>query len=136
MILTSLNLENYQNGDAMNDQTRKYRLYDDKSSLRKRNSRYVQGGTTDKLGNRLGWWERRIFTDVDIHEFLFKIDDVYAKRPDLVAEDELGSSELEWIILQYNNIVDINEEFTYGKIIRLPSNSYVRTYIIDRPIGK
>ena len=24
-----------------------------------RNSRYVQGGETDRYANRLGWWERR-----------------------------------------------------------------------------
>lgn len=120
----------------MDDQTRKYKQYTDKSSLRKRNTRYVQGGDASMEGSRIGWWERRDFSQSDIYEKFFKIDDVYAKRPDLLAEDELGSSDLEWIILQYNNIVDTNEEFVYGKIIKIPSKSYVRTYIINRPIGR
>lgn len=120
----------------MTDQTKKYKLYEDKSSLRRRNSRYVQGGTTITVGDRLDWWDRRDFSESDIHETIFKIEGVYVKRPDLVAEEHLGSSELEWIILQYNNIVDINEEFIFGKKINIPSKSYVRTYIINRPIGR
>ena len=36
-----------------------FRQYENKSSLKKRYSRYVQGGNSDALSNKIGWWERR-----------------------------------------------------------------------------
>lgn len=91
-----------------------------------RNSRYVQGGTVERFPTRLGWWERRTFasspTDIEV-----TIDRKYAQRPDLMAYDAYGKPWLAWVILQYNNIVDINEEFISGKVIKLPTNFRVNT---------
>lgn len=113
----------------------RFKEYEDKSSIRKRLSRYSQGGDTEKIGDKLGWWERRNVVFDDVNEIVYTIDVETVKRPDKVAKKYYNSAELEWVILQYNNIVDINEEFTYGKKILIPSNSYVRTAIITRPVG-
>lgn len=95
-----------------------------RNSTQSRQSRYVQGGETDIYSTRLGWWER------DLETFGFRSDDLfieiapqYDKRPDLMAADLYGRSTLMWIILQYNSIVDINEEFIAGKEIRIPEPS-------------
>lgn len=114
----------------------RFKEYADKSSILKRLTRYTQGGTTEQLGDKLGWWERRDIILDDISEIVYIIDVETNKRPDKVAHKYYNTTELDWVILQYNNIVDINEEFVYGKSILIPSNSYVRTAIITRPIGK
>lgn len=113
----------------------RFREYENKSSIQKRLSRYTQGGTTERLGDKLGWWERRNIVLDDINEIVYTIDIQTNKRPDKVAHQYFNSTELEWVILEYNNIVDVNEEFIYGKKILIPSNQYVRTAIITRPVG-
>ncbi|MGZ8924658.1 MAG: hypothetical protein ACXW2E_02120 [Nitrososphaeraceae archaeon] len=83
--------------------------------------RFVQGGTVEDFGNRLGWWERKIFpkspTDVEI-----MLISKYNRRPDLLAHDLYGKSSLQWFILQYNNISDITE-FEHGLTLILPTRS-------------
>jgi len=106
-----------------------YKLYENKSSLSKLFSRYLQGGTSTMSGDKIAWWERTDIPKPAIDDIPITIDAVYAKRPDLVAFDYYGTTELEWVILQYNNIVDIMEEFTYGTKIVIPSNSRVRNSI-------
>jgi hypothetical protein len=46
---------------------------------------------------------------------------VYDRRPDLLAYDVYGRADFEWVILQYNNIVDVNEEFVTGATIIMPN---------------
>ncbi len=98
-----------------------------------RNGRYIQGGTTEQFRERLGWWDRRLFsrsaTDVP-----FKITPRYGKRPDLLAYDMYGQVSLGWLILQYNYIVDINEEFIEGVSIILPTRERVLTEFLTRPL--
>jgi len=105
----------------------KFKLYENKSSVKKRHSRYLQGGTTDVFKDRLGWWERRddILTD-QVDDIVFTITKRYEHRPYLVAKIFLGREDMEWLILQYNEIVDIIEEFVAGREIRIPSKN--RTY--------
>lgn len=107
------------------------------SSLENKNSRYVQGGKTTRKKKSVGWWER----DVSINE---KRDDdividalpaVYSGRPDLLSYDLYASNNLEWVILQYNNLVDINEEFVTGKRIVAPSRSRVFSGILTKTIS-
>ena len=95
-----------------------------KSSVQSRESRYTQGGTADVYPTRLGWWER----DLDINrlstsDLIVTIAPKYDKRPDLFAFDYFGAATRMWVVLQYNSIVDINEEFRSGKIIRIPEPS-------------
>ena len=47
----------------------------------------------------------------------------YAGRPDLVAYDVYGRTTLMWVVLQYNTILDITEDFVEGTQITLPTRS-------------
>ena len=98
-------------------------------------SRYVQGGTTDRYPNRLGWWERKAlpFDDTDVMVTVLPNED---RRPDLLAFRMYGSdSSLEWLVLQYNSIVDIQTEFTTGTELRLPSQRRVMLGIMTKSTG-
>lgn len=110
-----------------------YKIYDNKSSLDRANSRMLQGGTSDVQGNKISWWERKTFPITDTNETTYEITTVTAGRPDLVSYYFYSTTELEWVILQYNNIVDVKEEFILGKKIKIPSRSYVNTTIITNP---
>lgn len=99
-----------------------FKLYDDKNSLLKHYSRQRQGGKTDIFEKRLGWWERR--TDIpknQVDDITFTIESEHEFRPDIVAIEVYGRTDLEWLVLQYNNIVDVNQEFKSGMVIKLPS---------------
>lgn len=100
-----------------------------------KSSRYTQGGTTDRYQKRVGWWERKIFTqdDTDIIITILPDED---RRPDKVANRVYGrQGALQWLVLQYNNIVDIETEFRTGTDIRLPSARRVNLDIMTQPTG-
>lgn len=111
-----------------------FKLYENKSSVKKKYSRYLQGGTTDVFKDRLGWWERRddIATD-QIDDVSFVITKRYEHRPYLVAKLFLGREDMEWLILQYNEIVDIIEEFVPGRTIKIPSKNRAFFSIATKP---
>lgn len=94
------------------------------TSLQKRNSRLVQGGTTEVKGNKLGWWERQMFAHSP-DDLVITIPSRFDRRPDVLAQEMYGKPQLQWIILQYNNIVDVNVEFAAGKQIRIPTKERV-----------
>lgn len=93
--------------------------------------RYGYGGGVVDLDARLGWWERKIFpkspTDLTV-----VIEGKYVKRPDLLSYDVYGTSHLQWLVLQYNNIIDINVEFVDGNVVQLPAKSRVFTEILNK----
>lgn len=95
------------------------------NSLFNEKSRYRSGGYTELFPNRLGWWERTVYQtsrdDVD-----YVIEPKYNIRPDLLAYDVYGSPRYMWLILQYNNILDVNTEFVSGKTISLPTPTRVK----------
>lgn len=97
-------------------------------------SRYVQGGTTDRYTNRLDWWERKIIPQAD-SDMVITISPRQDRRPDLVAADIYGKPGLAWLVLQFNNIVDIETEFTTGKEIRLPTMRRVVLDILTQATG-
>ena len=99
-------------------------------------SRYTQGGDVELFRRRLGWWERDLETlkEDDTDEFI-TITPKHDKRPDVMAADYFGSALLMWLILQYNNIVDINEEFIAGKTIRLPTTQRVLFDFLNKRTG-
>jgi len=111
-----------------------YKLYTGKSSVLKKNTRYVQGGTTEVLPKALGWWEKKQTILKSISDIEFKITSKYHKRPDSVSFLVYDRNDLSWLILQYNNIVDINTEFITGKIIMLPSPLRTFSEILTEPI--
>lgn len=99
-----------------------FKTYQNKSALDSKRGRYLTGGTTDTFSNRLGWWERdldiltRALDDV---KYLITKDREF--KADLISYDVYNTTELEWLVLMYNNIVDINEELITGKYLELPS---------------
>ena len=105
-----------------------------KRSTNNQYSRYVQGGTTTEYSTRLGWWERRIFSR-DVSDIDFEITPEYHLRPSKLALDMYGRSEYMFFILQYNTIMDINEEFVTGKVIKLPLPERVAYDIMTKNIG-
>ena len=100
--------------------------------------RYGFGGATVDYGTRLGWWERLVFPSATTDE-PFTITNKYNKRPDLLAHDVYGRSTLMWLILQYNNILDINTEFVTDAVVILPSKNRVFSEMLNnrqQPISK
>jgi hypothetical protein len=109
--------------------------YPNKSSALKRKSRYVQGGTTELKRKRLGWWERDIdIPKDDITDIELTIGGKYTNRPDLVAHDYYRDATLAWIVLQYNDIVDVKDEFVTGKTITIPSADRVYFEILTSSV--
>lgn len=94
-------------------------------------SRYVQGGTITLTGKRIGWWERKTFptSPTDIQ---YVISSKYAYRPDLLAYDMYGRANLQWFVLQYNNVTDLYEDFREGKVILLPSRSRLFSELLSK----
>lgn len=97
-------------------------------------SRYVQGGTTERFPRRVGWWERRELPkdDSDITLILLPDED---RRPDLVAYKMYGQTSLMWVVLQFNNIVDIETEFRTGVEIRLPTQRRLMLDLLTKSPG-
>lgn len=112
-----------------------FKLYTDKSSVLKKNTRYVQGGDTEVFPKSLGWWEKRL--DIATNQpddITFNITMQYQWRPDNVAYLFYGRTDVDWIVLQYNNIIDINEQFIAGRQITLPSATRLFTSILNQNI--
>lgn len=109
-----------------------FKLYTNKNSLSKRNSRLLQGGDTEINGDKLGWWDKAI-TQTDISDGIFTITPQFSGRPYYLAEVLYGRSDLEWVILQYNNIVDVTTEFVTGNILTLPHPQRIRTEFLSNP---
>lgn len=112
----------------------KFKLYPNKSSLKKSRSRMLNGGETDIKGSKLGWWERRPMEREEFSDITITIDAEYDRRPDLVAYDFFGYTSLMWLVLQYNNIVDIEEEFREGMEVVLPSKARALSELSDSGI--
>lgn len=105
-----------------------------KNSVLNKDSRYVNGGTTLVFPNRLGFWDRVVFPPSD-DDILFTITPQYNLRPNKLAFDTYGKDIYMWVILQYNNIVDINEEFITGAVIKLPSFQRLSLVILSHQTG-
>lgn len=96
-----------------------------------RDSRYVQGGLSEKRNNRIGWWDRYPLPR-SADDIALTITPTYNRRPELLAYDVYGKTSLGWLVLSYNNISDINEEFVTGAQIVLPSVRRVVTEILTK----
>lgn len=93
--------------------------------------RYGYGGGVVDYGTRLGWWEREVIPK-SVTDVMVVLTSKYDKRPDLLAYDLYGSSTLMWVILQYNNIVDVNGEFVTGATLTVPTKVRVFTEILKK----
>lgn len=112
----------------------KYKLYKNKSSLQQRNSRMLQGGDADIIGKKIGWWERKLSSPNVNQYFLVELDITTNKRPDLLSTQYYDTPAYDWIILQYNNIVDITEEFVIGKEIKMPTLSFIHGFVLNNSV--
>jgi len=104
------------------------------NSVLAQNSRYVQGGITEKNSTALEWWERTTFA-LDETDTKYTIDTKSAGRLDLIAEAFLGDSHLWWFIAQYNAILDPYSEVIPGRILRIPQKSRVQTLLVGKTGG-
>lgn len=102
------------------------------SSLEKRNSRFVQGGTTDTTTFKgLGFWQRKIFPK-DHSDVSIILEAKYDRSPWKLAFDVYNDVTLQWFILQYNNILDPEVEFIAGKQIMLPTPNRLRVGLLSQ----
>lgn len=93
--------------------------------------RFINGGSVETSGNFLKWWNR-INIQQGIDDRFIEIDASLEKRPDLIARQFIGRESAMWLVLQYNNIIDIETELLSGTIIRLPSGSRTLNLISSR----
>jgi hypothetical protein len=93
------------------------------SSVKRKDTRYVQGGKAETTKKYVGWWERSntLISSAPDDIVIDSLPLIYEGRPDLLSYDLYDNNNLEWIILQYNSIVDINEEFVEGARLVVPS---------------
>lgn len=69
----------------------------------------------------LGTYERHDFPESSADKYLV-LSPGYEFRPDLLAWDAYGTTELWWVLLEANNIADIFD-FKAGINIRIPANA-------------
>ena len=104
------------------------------NSVNDKYSRYTQGGETTTRDSKLGWWERRSFTS-STSDISITITPRYVGRPDLIAADVYDNSHWMWLVLQYNNIMDVNTELTLGRTITIPSKQRAMFHIMNQRLG-
>lgn len=103
--------------------------------VNKKYSRYTQGGeSTISKDNRVKWWERYTI-EKNSDDLTIEILPRFNKRPDRLAFELYNKPELGWLVLQYNTIIDINEEFVTGKFIKAPHPDRVVFDIINKQTG-
>jgi hypothetical protein len=93
------------------------------------NTRFTVGGTVEMNGRYLGWWERTPLTFAS-DDIIVTLNPRYDQRPDLLAYDIYGKETYAWLVLQYNNIIDVVEEFTTGTSVRLPSQKRLQAILV------
>lgn len=102
--------------------------------VEQRTGRFTQGGVSDRFKRKVGWWERRPL-EPQMDDIIHTVTAGQSRRPDLIANAIFGKPTLAWLVLQYNNIVDINTELTTGTVIRLPSQRRLSLQILTQSTG-
>ena len=108
-----------------------YKFYPNKSSVLKNDTRYNSGGFSEISPLKVQWWERKLFEKEEFSDRKFTITAQYKFRPDLLSQLFFRRPDLGWVILQYNNIVDLMEELDVGKEIVVPATSRVLGTLLD-----
>lgn len=84
-------------------------------------SRYSAGGITTYIpSGRLGWWERQILKKRN-DDIRVVVTARHVNRPDLISYDVYKTTKYTWLVLQYNNIINIQKELVEGAELVLPS---------------
>lgn len=86
--------------------------------------RHLKGGKLDEYG----FFERKIFKKT-LDDMKITISKHYHKRPDKLAYDIYGNQGLIWFVLQYNDMLSI-DEFVEGSKIELPSPKNLNSGLI------
>lgn len=103
-----------------------------KRSDQQAGSRYKQGGDVTIVdGNKLGWWERKIMPK-STTDITFTVTAEYQYRPDKLAYDVYGRANLQWFVLQYNNVTDLFRDFAVGSVIVLPTKSRLYMELLSK----
>jgi len=98
------------------------------------NTRYTRGGVSDVYNTRVGWWERNVLGE-DATDLFFDVSSKTALRPDLIAYEVYGSTTYMWVVLQFNNIIDVNETLIEGATIKLPTPTRLNTVLLANSSG-
>jgi len=98
------------------------------------NTRYTRGGVSDVYNTRVAWWERTIMVP-DPTDLFFDVTVETEGRADLISYKIYDDPKYAWLVLQFNNIVDINEELIAGAVIKLPTPSRLNTVLLSNSTG-
>lgn len=88
--------------------------------------RVQKGGIVLTQGNKQFWQRNDLPQQQD--DVIIVLEPKYHQNPDLLAFDAYGSSKLEWLILQFNNITDPWKQFVTGSQIRLMTVTRALSY--------
>ncbi len=94
-------------------------------------SRYVAGGITEVNNTALEWWERSNFR-LDGSDRFYVVQEKYAGRLDMIAQDFLDDSRLWWFIAQYNAVLDPYGEIFPGRVLRIPTKDRAITMLTGK----
>jgi len=61
----------------------------------------------------------------------FTVTEKYMKRPDLISFETLGKVDYWWVIMKLNDIDDIFNDFTLGKVLQIPALADVEEFFIE-----
>jgi len=86
--------------------------------------RYVKGGTTEVLPNRLGWWERTIMPHQD-DDIKVIISGNMVANPAEIAYQVYGDPNYAWLVRQYNTVLDEDVDLAAGVTIVLPTQDRI-----------
>jgi hypothetical protein len=62
---------------------------------------------------------------------LYQINKFEAGRPDLISQGIYQNSNYWWILMQYNDIVDVFSELKAGLILQVPSRKDIQNFMKD-----
>lgn len=88
--------------------------------------RITKGGTILTNGTKQFWQKNDIEHQQD--DTIVTLEPKYHQNPDLLAFDIYGTSKLEWLILQFNDITDPWKQFVTGASIRLMTVTRALSY--------
>lgn len=108
---------------------------DNRSSVyNQKNGRYVLGGQTEVSAGFIEWWERNPLPK-DPSDIVYYLEAKYVGRPDLLAYAWFGDAGLEWVIPQFNSIIDPSEELVEGCVLLIPSREKIDTLRSNLNVG-
>ena len=103
------------------------------NSAQLKNGRYSTGGKSIIEDGFLKYWDKYSFPKSET-DSTYTIDRDMAGRPDKLSYALYGDSDLAWFILQYNDIIDITEEFIEGAQLYIPTKSRIQLELLKNRV--